>query len=140
MQGAGVPVLRLHLLFAVIVLMACSAPSPVEGTYRLERLNDQPLPYADTLGCCTYSSGFLRLDDGTYEVRQFYLSPPDLTTLEAFEVGRYTVSGNRLQFLPTTGSAAFNLFGAAVQTDTIRLLLGGDGPGAADQFRAMFWR
>ncbi len=120
--------------------MACSSTAPAEaGVYRLRRRRDTTLPYVDTLGCCTYRA-LLRLDGEDYEARIFFLNPPNTTTLEAFELGRYHRRGDSLDFVPASGNFPLSLYRAHLQADTIRLSLGGDGPGAADQYPAVFWR
>ena len=56
---------------AASALAACgndaSGPSAIEGVYTLHRLNEEPLPYDhEGLGCCTYLSGTLDLEAGSY--------------------------------------------------------------------------
>ena len=58
----------------------------------------------------------------------------------AFERGTYTARGDSLAFIPLQGNYPLSLSGAVRQRDTLRLALGGDGPGASDQFPAVFIR
>ena len=121
--------------------LACgSSTEPAEGSYRLRSLRDTPLPYVDTLGCCTYTGGRLELGGSAYDVRLYFQNNPNALVDTAVERGRYTVHGDSLSFAPTQANYPLSLYGAVRQRDTIRLALGGDGPGAADQFPAVFIR
>ena len=61
------------LLAMLVALAACgdapSNPGPLAASYTLRQLNDSTLPYDhEGLGCCTYLSGDLELDDGAYAI------------------------------------------------------------------------
>ena len=120
--------------------LACSAPEPEEGLYRLRVLNDVPVPYVDSLGCCIYTGGFLRLASREYDLRIFFQNRQNLLVDTAFETGHYRLRQDSLVFEPSSANYPLNLFGAVRDRDSIRLRMGGNGPGATDQFDARFWR
>ncbi len=132
--------LQLSLLIGLAVWLACSESAPESGMYRLRRLNQTAVPYDDTLGCCIYTGGYLRLADADYDVRIFFQNRNNLIIDTVFEVGSYRLFGDSLAFTPRSGNFPLSLYGAVRQGDTISLWLGGDGPGASDQFRADFSR
>ena len=131
---------RLVCLSLLILGLACSDPEPEEGLYRLRVLNDVPVPYVDTLGCCIYTGGFLRLASSQYDVRIYFRNRQNLLVDTAFETGQYRLRQDSLVFEPSSANYPLSLFGAVRDRDTIRLRMGGDGPGASDQFDARFWR
>jgi hypothetical protein len=135
--------LRLARFPRVLLLvggLACSASSPEEGYYRLRTLNDVHVPYDDTQGCCIYTGGFLRLDNTEYDVSIYFQNRNNSLVDTAFENGSYRIRGDTILFDPVGGNFPLSLFGAARSGDTIQLRLGGDDPGAADQFDALFKR
>jgi hypothetical protein len=134
---ASVRGLRVSLL---VLVLACSTPEPEEGYYGLRLLNGVPVPYVDSLGCCTYSGGFLRLANAGYDLRIYFQNRQNFLVDTAFETGSYRVRGDSLVFDPRSANYPLSLYGAVRHRDTIHLRLGGDGPGAPDQFEARFWR
>jgi hypothetical protein len=109
-----------------------------QGTYRLVMLNDQGLPYDDTLGCCLYVSGSLDLEATQYVVAITLRNKNNDIEATVREQGSFAVDGAAIAFQPTGGDVAMHLYGAMVGGNTISLALGGNGPGAADQFSAVF--
>jgi hypothetical protein len=137
------PIFRTTAARAVILLAllaACGDQGPGATVYRLRQLNDAPVPYVDTLGCCTYLGGNLRLDNGDYDARLWFQNRLNGLSDTAIELGNYRVSADSLFFTPTTANLALSLYGATRSGDTLRLKLGGNGPGAVDQFSALFVR
>ena len=132
------PAQHLSLLLAVAAWLGCSDTAPEDGFYRLRELNQTPVPYTDTLGCCIYSGGYLRLGGADYDVRIYFQNKQNFLSDTAFEVGSYRVQGDSLTFTPQSANYPLSLYGAVRQKDTISLWLGGDGPGASDQFHALF--
>lgn len=120
--------------------LACSASSPEDGYYRLRTLKGVPVPFDDTQGCCIYTGGFLRLGDMEYDASIFFQNRNNSLVDTAFENGGYRLRGDSIRFDPAGGNFPLSLFGAARSGDTVHLFLGGDGPGAADQFDAIFVR
>ncbi len=128
-------------LLALAAGIACgSSTGPQEGTYQLQSLRGTALPYVDTLGCCTYTGGRLELDGQEYDLRLYFQNNTNALVDTAFERGTYAADGDSLAFTPLQANYPLSLYGAVRQRDTIRLALGGDGPGAPDQFPAMFVR
>lgn len=115
-------------------------PSSVEGTYRLLELNGRSLPYDDVVGCCIYSAGSLALQSGRYEASMTFQNRNNQRVSTVGEQGSYSLSGASLEFVRTSGDVPLALYDAHLEGSGIRLMLGGDGPGAADQFRALFNR
>jgi hypothetical protein len=113
-------------------------PSSVEGTYRLVELNGQALPYDHALGCCVYSAGRLTLHSGRYEASLTFQNKNNHGVFTVAEQGSYTVRGTSIEFVRISADYPFSLYDAHLEGSSIRLRLGGDGPGAADQFRALF--
>jgi len=56
------------------------------------------------------------------------------------EQGSYSLGGTSIEFVRSSGDFPLSLFDARLEGSSIRLMLGQDGPGAADQFRALFNR
>ncbi|MBK7924047.1 MAG: hypothetical protein IPJ95_10525 [Gemmatimonadetes bacterium] len=131
---------RMGLLCLAAGLACGSSTEPEEGTYRLHSLRHTPVPYVDTLGCCTYTGGRLALDAQDYDLRLYFQNNTNALVDTAFERGTYTARGDSLAFTPLQGNYPLSLSGAVRQRDTLRLALGGDGPGASDQFPAVFIR
>ena len=109
-----------------------------QGTYRLVMLNEQGLPYDDTPGCCIYLSGSLDFEATQYVVAITLRNKNNGIQGTVTEQGSFVVDGAAIGFQRTGGDVAMHLYGAMLEGNTISLALGGDGPGAADQFRAMF--
>lgn len=129
----------------IVAGLACgdaTGPESVEGNYALRTLNGEPLPYDnDMLGCCFYLSGALRLASDEYRIsitaRNFGGTDPFTVT----EWGRYQVTGAAVTFAADSFDfVPLLLSPATVVGDTIALGLGGEGPGAPDQFQARFVR
>jgi hypothetical protein len=118
-----------------------SAPADIEGRYELRLLNGEPLPYDHGgLGCCTYLSGELRLEDGTYDIS---LTARNRNTTQLFtftEEGEYARLDSALAFTPSPVAVPFGLATGTVAPDTVRLSFGGEGPGSSDQFQGVFVR
>lgn len=127
---------------ALLLLSACSSDttgSRVEGTYTLVELKGQPLPYDDGTGCCIYQGGSLALSGGrSYTVSITARNRTTQATFTVTESGDYLRSGDRLQFTREQGTFGAALHDARLEGGAIRLSLGGDGPGAADQHAAVF--
>lgn len=130
----------LSLLLAVAAWLACSESAPEDGFYRLRELNHTAVPYDDTLGCCIYSGGYLRLGGTDYEMRIYFQNKQNFLSDTAFELGSYRSNGDSLAFTPRSANYPLRLYGAVRDADTISLRLGGNGPGAPDQFHALFRR
>lgn len=128
------------MTIVLVLLAACGDQGPGATVYQLRQLNDAPVPYVDTLGCCVYDGGNLRLDDDAYNVHIWFHNQGNALSDTAFEVGGYQLSGDSLFFTPTSANVPLSLYGATRSGDTVRLKLGGDGPGAVDQFSALFTR
>lgn len=128
-------------LAALFAALGCAdGESPEDGRYDLRTLFGEPVPYVDTLGCCIYTGGHLRLESAEYDLRLYFQNKNNQLVDTAFETGEYTLHGGALGFTPRSANFPLSLFGATLSHDTIRLSLGGDGPGAADQFPAVFVR
>ena len=121
--------------------LACGAdstsPADLEGTYQLVELNAQPLPY-NPAGCCVYTAGSLSLEEMSYEIAIAVRNKTNGMVGTFGEQGSYLIQGAAIEFRPNGDDAPLHLFDAIVENNTIRLALGGDSPGAADQFRAVF--
>ena len=118
-----------------------TGPSTVEGTYRLVELNGQVLPYDHVIGCCIYTDGSLLLRSEGYEASITFRNKNTQSVFTVGERGTYSVSGESIAFGPISGdNLPLSLYGGQVDGRSIRVMLGGDGPGAADQFRALFTR
>ncbi len=132
-------------LIAGAVFVACngavSGPGDIEGSYELRRLNGEPLPYDhEGLGCCTYLSGELLLEDGDYEI-SLTARNRNTTLVSTFtEEGEYARLATGLAFTPGPVVSPFGLATGTVTPDTVRLSFGGEGPGSSDQFQAVFVR
>lgn len=129
--------LSLSLILWVVAACADGIVAP-HGTYHLVMLNDQGLPYDDTPGCCIYVSGSLDLEATQYDVVITLRNKNNGSEATVREQGSFAVDGAAIDFQPTGGDVAMHLYGAMVDGNTISLALGGDGPGAADQFSAVF--
>jgi hypothetical protein len=131
---------------AACALAACgddaSGPSPVEGVYALIRLNDEPLPYDHGgLGCCTYLGGTLDLEEGAYVAALTARNRNTSLVFTATEWGTYTRQASSLTFAPDSVDVTPLILDAGtVSGDTLRVAFGGEGPGSADQFHAVFVR
>ena len=131
---------------AVLVLLlsvSCggdsTGPEGVRGLFRLTHLRGTPVPYVDPLGCCVYVSGSLELDEFDYTITTFARNKSDTTLFSVFESGSFHKSGDSLHFTHETGNLIdYQLGHATLVNDTIRLSLGGEGPGEPDAFPAVF--
>jgi hypothetical protein len=133
---------RIPLLPAVLLVggLAACASGPEEGSYALVQLNDAALPYDHELGCCIYLSGTFDLHSEQYRVSITFQNKQSLAESTLHERGEYSYPGPRLTFAPTAADFPFSLFDGSLTGDTLRVRFGGDGPGAMDQFRAVFVR
>jgi hypothetical protein len=138
--GCAIAPLAARVTFALTCLLACSESEPEEGRYQLRELRHTPVPYVDTLGCCTYTGGYLRLSQAEYDIRIYFHNRQSLVSDTAFETGSYYVRGDSLVFRPAQGNQPFALFHGTRSADTITVLLGGDGPGAQDQWPSRWVR
>lgn len=132
--------LRHCVVFGLLIgLCACGdgATAP-QGTYHLIALKEQPLPYDDPLGCCVYTGGTLVLEAGNYEIAITFRNKNSSIVSTFREQGSYHLTGTDVEFQPTGGDAPMHLYNARLEGDVIRLAMGGDGPGAADQYSAVF--
>jgi hypothetical protein len=134
------PTTAARAVILLALLAACGDQGPGATVYQLRQLNDAPVPYVDTLGCCIYQGANLRLDNGDYDARLWFQNRLNGLSDTAIEVGNYRVSADSLFFTPTTATVPLSLYGATRSGDTLRLKLGGNGPGAVDQFSAVFVR
>jgi len=143
--------LSLFLLTTLATLVACglaacgndaSGPSAVEGVYALHRLNDEPLPHDhEGLGCCTYLSGTLELEAGSYAAALTERNRNTGLVFTATEWGTYTLRASSLTFAPDSIDVTPLILDAGtVSADTLRVAFGGEGPGSPDQFHAVFVR
>ena len=130
----------------VATLAACgsevSSPAAIEGIYALRRLNGEPLPYDHAgLGCCTYLSGALNLEGASYAVALTARNRNTGQVFTAMEWGKYTRQSSSLTFAPDSVEVApLILDVGTVSADTLRVAFGGEGPGSADQFQALYVR
>ena len=133
-------------ILAVCTLAACgndaSGPGAVEGVYALRRLNDEPLRYDhEGLGCCTYLSGTLDLEAGSYAAALTARNRNTGLVFTATEWGTYTRRASSLTFAPDSVDVTpLILDVGTVSGDTLRVAFGGEGPGSADQFHAVYLR
>ena len=133
-------------LVAIIAgcLGACGSnpagPGSVEGTYRLAELNGQSLPYDHVPGCCIYTGGSLVLHSERYEASITFQNKNNQGVFTVGEQGSYSLGRTSIEFRPANADYPLSLYDAHLEDSSIRLFLGGDGPGAADQFRAFFQR
>jgi len=130
-------------VLAVLTGLACgdSAPGGIEGSYALSMLNGEPLPYDHVLGCCVYLSGGLELSAGHYAMDITFRNRGGTEPFTVTEWGGYAAGGASLTFVADSFDfAPLLLSPATVAGDTIALGLGGEAPGAPDQFRARFVR
>jgi len=125
-------------------LAACTAttgPVDIEGVYQLVELNGEPLPYDDQPhGCCVYTSGVLTVEPDRYEVSIGFRNKQNGMVGTSWEFGTYSVNGRFISFNWGGGDFHHRLYDAQIDGAAITLYLGGDAPGAADQFRALFRR
>jgi len=98
------------------------------------------LPYDHVIGCCIYSAGSLALHSGRYEASITVQNKNNQAVFTVAEQGSYSLGGTSIEFVRTSGDFPLSLYDAHLEGSSIRLMLGGDGPGAADQFRALFSR
>jgi len=136
---------RTLLVLCTGSVMSCGdaiSPDSVAGRYALRTLNGAPLPYDhEGLGCCWYLAGALTLTVSQYTVaitaRNFNGTDPFTAT----EWGTYAVQAAGLTFVADSFDLVPLLLSPArVSGDVIELGLGGEGPGAPDQFLARFVR
>lgn len=136
----------LLLVLAASALTACgddpSGPNPVEGSYTLHQLNDEPLPYDHGgLGCCTYLSGTLDLEAGSYVATLTARNRNTALVFTATEWGTYQRQTSSLAFaLDSVDITPLGLDAGTISGDTLRVAFGGEGPGSPDQFHAVFVR
>ena len=129
----------LLLLLSVSCGGDATGPEGVRGLFRLTHLRGTPVPYVDPLGCCVYVSGSLDLDEFDYTITTIARNKSDTTLFSVFESGNFYKSGDSLHFTRETGNLIDFLLGhATLVNDTIRLSLGGEGPGEPDAFPAIF--
>jgi len=136
-----------HLLLAsgiVALLVACADTSgpgdadDVDGEYQLVELEGAPIPYDRPNGCCIYTGGSLTLEAGQYQLSIDFRNKNNGMVGTSTEFGTFSVTGRSLSFNWGGGDFNHRLYDAHVEGSTITLYLGGDAPGAADQFRAVF--
>lgn len=138
--------MRVVALLLLTVLPACGdagGPDGFEGTYQLVSLDLLPLPYDHALGCCIYTSGSMTLGASSYTVAITFQNKNNGMVAMVNENGTYSVNAANaaaLVFQRTGGTFTAHLFNALVSGRTISVQLGGNGPGAADQFAAAFRR
>ena len=126
------------------ILAACSndapGPSAAEGAYSLRELNGAPLPYDhEGLGCCTYLSGTLELQEGSYAAAITARNRNTSVVFTAREWGTYVRQESALTFAPESVDVAPLLFDAGTfSADTLQVAFGGEGPGSEDQFQAAY--
>lgn len=132
----------LALLVAAGFVAACSDPMApsLPGTYTLSTLKGEPVPYDDPAGCCIYLSGRLDLTDTNYAISITFVGKISQQLGVVSETGTYDRAGAALLFTRSAGDIEFNLYDARFTDGGITLFWGGDGPGAADQFHAVFAR
>ena len=135
-----------HLLCSLSLLAAASAcdstqANPVEADYVLQSLNESALPYDhEGLGCCTYLSGELELEEGRYTMSLTFRNRNSGLVFTAIEWGRYSQPQPGLLSFSRDSSAVAPL-GLDVGTlagNGIEVTFGGEGPGSPDQFHAFF--
>ena len=132
------------LLAMLVALAACgdgpSNPGPLAASYTLRQLNDSTLPYDhEGLGCCTYLSGDLELDDGAYAIGLTARNRNTGVVFTAREWGTYVRGGPTVTFTRDSFEIiGFLLDVARLSDDTLGVSFGGEGPGSPDQFAALF--
>ena len=115
------------------------AAADVEGVYQLVELNGELLPYDDQPhGCCIYTAGSLTIEPDRYELAISFRNKNNGMVATSGEFGSYRVDGRAITFDWAGGDFHHRLHDAQIEGDSIRLRLGGDAPGADDQFRAVF--
>lgn len=130
---------------ALALAFGCSdvdGPSTLDGEYMLSQLNGATLPYDhEGLGCCTYLDGRLELGDSHYNA---WISARNRNTSVVFtasEQGTFEQNGNTITFTRVSfHEQPLLLSSGTILEGVITLRLGGDGPGAPDQFEAVFVR
>ena len=124
------------------LLAACgdsTGPESVTGTFGLTHLRGLPVPYVDPLGCCVYLGGTIELAGLDYTITMLSRNKSDTTVFSVFENGSFYQQGDSLHFTFESGNLInFQLGHATLVNDTIRLSLGGEGPGEPDAFPAVF--
>lgn len=130
------------VVFGAALACGDGGPESVEGSYALQSLNDAPLPYNnDGLGCCWYLAGSLTLTGSAYTISIIAQNFGDTDPFTVTEWGTYALSGATLAFEPDSFDLLpLLLSDGTVSGDAIELGLGGEGPGAPDQFQARFER
>jgi hypothetical protein len=124
---------------SVVSCAATTGPADIEGVYQLVELNGESLPYDDQpYGCCIYTDGSLTIEPDRYEISVGFRNKNNGMVGTSTEFGTYSVNGRFMTFDWGGGDFHHHLYDAQIDGATITLYLGGDGPGAADQFRAMF--
>lgn len=136
---------HLFLVPGMTVLLAACAdtsgpadPADVEGEYQLVELEGEPVPYDRPNGCCIYTDGSLTLEAGQYQLSIDFRNKNNGMVGTSAEFGTYSVTNCSISFNWGGGDFHHRLYDAQVEGSTITLYLGGDAPGAADQFRAVF--
>jgi hypothetical protein len=115
-------------------------PDNPEGTYRLTKLKGQALPYDHTPGCCIYTAGSLELGAQEYRLSLSARNKNNGMVFTVHEEGVYSASGTAIDFAPTSYDLPASLYGGQFEGRAIRVFMFGNGPGAADQFEALFER
>lgn len=115
-------------------------PSALEGVYTLHHLNGAPLPYDHAgLGCCTYLEGKLELGGGRYAAALTARNRNTSQVFTAVEWGIVVHRESSLTFSPESVAVTPLLLDAGtVSADSLRVTFGGEGPGSADQFQALY--
>ena len=136
---------RAFLVLCIGTAMSCgdvAGARSVEGRYTLRTLNGSSLPYDhEGLGCCWYLAGTLTLTASMYTADITAQNFAGTEPFTATDWGTYTVEGAVLTFVSDSFDLAPLLLSpASVTGDVIELGLGGEGPGAPDQFLARFVR
>ncbi len=131
-------------ILAMLASCANDVPGPgaVDHVYTLHQLNGAPLPYDhEGLGCCTYLGGKLELDGGRYAAAITARNRNTNQVFTAMEWGTVVHRESSLTFSPESVAVTPLLLDAGtVSADTLRLAFGGEGPGSADQFQALYVR
>lgn len=135
-----------HAAVAMMALaFACSdvdGPSTVDGEYMLSQLNGATLPYDhEGLGCCMYLDGRLELGDSHYTAWITAQNRNTSLVFTASEQGTFEQDGNTITFTRVSfHEQPLLLSSGTIRQGVITLWLGGEGPGAPDQFEAVFVR
>jgi hypothetical protein len=130
------------VLAAVIGCGAGPTEPDLDGTvYELSTLNESALPWDhEGLGCCTYLNGELRFLEGLYTASLTARNRNTGVTFTVIERGTYH-QGSVITFVRESYEVQPLLLDVGLpREDEIRLSFGGEGPGSADQFRAVFVR